>query len=92
MSILETAEAHRNILLGFKCNFHCDHKNLSFENSKSERVKRWRLLLEDYDYTFKYTPGKENIIADMISRYPMQQLESNVIEETCPWKKKLIFH
>ena len=32
LSIVETAETHRNILLGFKCIFHSDHKNLSFEN------------------------------------------------------------
>ena len=44
-------------------------------------MRQWRLLLEDYDYEFKYTPGKENIIADMISRYPMQQNEINAIQD-----------
>ena len=45
LSVIKTAEAHCNILLGFKCIFHSDHKNLSFENFKSECVKKWRLLL-----------------------------------------------
>eukprot|EP00957_Ditylum_brightwellii_P023982 1808520-Ditylum_brightwellii.AAC.1 len=60
LSIVETAGEHRNLLLGFPVRFHSDHKNLAFDNFKSERVRRWRLLLEDYDYTFIYTPGKDN--------------------------------
>ena len=57
-------------MIGFKVVIHSDHKNLSFNTFKSERVRRWRLLLEEYDYVFEYTPGKDNFIADMISRYP----------------------
>ena len=50
LSLTETAEAFRNILLGHKVHFYSDHKNLTFSNFKSERVKRWRLLTEEYDY------------------------------------------
>jgi len=80
LSIVETATHHRNILFGFKVIFHSDHKNLSFENFKSERVRRWRLLLEEYDYTFKYTPGKDNMVADMISRYPIITVDNDDVE------------
>eukprot|EP00957_Ditylum_brightwellii_P074754 5681414-Ditylum_brightwellii.AAC.1 len=40
LSIMETTEFHRNILLCFKLRFDSDHKNLSFENfcSKSNVV------------------------------------------------------
>ena len=31
---------------------------------------RWRLLLEEYEITWKHIKGKENLIADMLSRYP----------------------
>eukprot|EP00957_Ditylum_brightwellii_P137761 10502389-Ditylum_brightwellii.AAC.1 len=61
--------------------FHSDHKNLSFDNFKSKRIRRWRLLLEDYNYTFEYTPGKDNIIANMLSRYPMQDIDVHNIAE-----------
>ena len=61
-------------LIGFKVVIHSDHKNLSFNIFKSERVRRWLLLLEEYDYTFVYTPGKENFIADLISRYPIHHV------------------
>ena len=71
LSIVETTEHHRNILFGFPLILHSDHKNLSFNNFNSERVRRWRLLLEEYPYEFRYTPGRENFIADMISRFDM---------------------
>ena len=81
LSIVETTESHRSILVGFSLVFHSDHKNLSFDNFKSERVRRWRLLLEEYIYEFVYTPGKASIIADMISRYPMQPISKDEIFE-----------
>lgn len=71
LSISETATIHKNILLGFKCRFHSDHRNLQFDRFTSDRVHRWRLMLEEYDYDFIYTSGKDNIVADMLSRYPM---------------------
>ena len=70
LSIIESLENFRNILIGFKVVIHSDHKNLSFNSFRSERVRRWRLLLEEYNYTFVYTPGKNNFVADLLSRYP----------------------
>jgi len=58
-----------------------DHKNLSFESFKSERVRRWRLLLEEFDYTFKYTPSKSNVVADMVSRYPIINVNEQAVHE-----------
>ena len=54
---------------------------MSIENFKSERVRRWRLLLEEYDYEFVYTPGKDNFVADMISRYPIINIGQDSIED-----------
>lgn len=81
LSIVETAIQHKGILYGFKIFFHSDHKNLSFDNFQSKRVRRWRLLLEEFDYEFIYTPGKDNVMADMISRYPIIPVQQNDIEE-----------
>jgi hypothetical protein len=81
LSVIETSQHYRHLLLGGTCRFFCDHKNLGFHHFKSERVKRWRSLLEEFDYTFEYHPGKDNTIADMLSRYPMVEVTTNKLEE-----------
>ena len=32
------------------------------------RQRRWMEFLEDYDFTLHYHPGKENMVADALSR------------------------
>ena len=32
------------------------------------RQRRWIEYLEDYEFTFHYHPGKENVVADALSR------------------------
>ena len=32
------------------------------------RQRRWMEFLEDYDFTLHYHPGKENVVADALSR------------------------
>jgi hypothetical protein len=80
-SIFETAQQFRHILLGGNCTFHCDHKNLGYQNFKLERVRRWRATLEEFQYSFVYRPGKDNCIADMLSRYPITFVDTSTYEE-----------
>ena len=58
----------RNILLGQKIVVHTDHKNLTFKNFNTERVMRWRLILEEYGPELKYIKGENNVVADALSR------------------------
>jgi RNase H-like domain found in reverse transcriptase len=76
LSSIETSQQYRHILLGHHCTFYCDHKNLGFHSFKSERVCQWRAMLEEFDYSFVYCPGKDNIVADMLSRYPTYGLRA----------------
>ena len=46
-----------------------DHRNLIWiENSQVPIVVRWRVLLQSYMFTVKHIPGKENTVADWLSR------------------------
>lgn len=48
-----------------------DHNPLTYLNkfkNKSQRLMRWSLLLQGYNLEFKHIPGKQNIIADGLSR------------------------
>jgi len=37
----------------------------------SSRLLRWRLLLEEYDYTIGYKAEKKNVNADALSKNPV---------------------
>ena len=55
-----------------------DHKNLEelFNHGKSkknQRLHRWIIMLQQFNFTAKYLPGKENYIADYLSRDVSQE-------------------
>ena len=74
LSIVETLKELRNILLGQKFTVFTDHKNLvhKSELKSSQRVMRWRLLLEEYGPKIVYIKGHKNVVADALSRLPKQ--------------------
>ncbi|KAG7349114.1 hypothetical protein IV203_011711 [Nitzschia inconspicua] len=73
LSIVETFREYRNILLGAQIRVHTDHKNLTHQMTKftTQRVLRWRLLLDEFGATFHYKTGSTNFIADALSRVPI---------------------
>jgi hypothetical protein len=71
LSIVETLKEFRNILLGQKIVVYTDHKNLTCKNFNTERVMRWRLMLEEYGPELRYIKGEQNVVADALSRLDM---------------------
>lgn len=43
----------------------------------SSRLLRWRLLLEEFDYTIVYKAGKRSVNADALSRNPVRKTTEN---------------
>jgi len=82
LSIVECLKQFKNILYGYEIEVFSDHKNLvhAATLSESQRVMRWRLILEEYGPNIKHISGKDNIVADAISRMPMAN--TNDIEES----------
>ena len=68
LSIVETLKEFRNILLGYPIVVYTDHMNLTCKKFNTERVMRWRLLLEEYGPELRYIKGENNIVADALSR------------------------
>ena len=57
-----------------------DHRNLQWiENSQSPIVVRWRALLQSYSFLIRHIPGKDNTVADWMSR--MYLLDGEDIKE-----------
>jgi hypothetical protein len=68
LSIVETLKEFKNILLGQKLIVHTDHKNLLYQKMSTDRIIRWRLLIEEFGPTFLHIKGEKNVIADALSR------------------------
>ncbi|GJU88322.1 putative reverse transcriptase domain-containing protein [Tanacetum coccineum] len=66
----------RHYLYGTKCTVFTDHKSLQQILNQKElnmRQRRWLELLSHYDFEIRYHPGKENVVADAISRKERDQ-------------------
>ncbi len=68
LSIVATLKEFRNILLGKQITVFTDHKNLTYKNFNTERVMRWRLVLEEFGPDLQYIKGERNVVADALSR------------------------
>ena len=77
LSIVETLREFRSMLYGAEINIYTDNQNLTYELTKytTQRVLRWRILLEEFGATFHYKKGADNVIADALSRLPTIRTE-----------------
>ena len=73
LSIVETLKEFRNILLGMQITVYTDHKNLTYKNFNTERVMRWRLVLEEFGPELVYLKGESNVVADALSRLDIKE-------------------
>ncbi|GKA94586.1 putative reverse transcriptase domain-containing protein, partial [Tanacetum coccineum] len=70
-SVVFALKIWRHYLYGTKCTVFTDHKSLQHILDQKElnmRQRRWLELLSDYDCDIRYHSGKENIVADALSR------------------------
>jgi RNase H-like domain found in reverse transcriptase len=68
LSIVETLKEYYNILLGQQIEVFTDHKNLVYKTFNTERIMRWRLIIEEFGPKLTYIKGASNIVADALSR------------------------
>ena len=67
LSIVATLKEFCNILFGHQITVYTDHKNLTYKSFNTERVMRWRLILEEFGPELKYIKGENNVVSDALS-------------------------
>ena len=56
-----------------------DHENLTYINvNPKQKVQRWKLAIQHYDFDIEHIAGKDNIIADAFSRFCTKPLPKKV--------------
>jgi hypothetical protein len=69
--VVHALKIWRHYMIGNKCKIFMNHKSLKYIFTQKElnlRQRRWLELIKDYDLEIQYHPGKENIVADALSR------------------------
>ena len=75
--VVHALKIWRHYLYGVHVDIYTDHKSLQYIFKQKElnlRQRRWLELLKDYDVDILYHPGKENVVADALSRKSMGSL------------------
>ncbi|GKD18222.1 putative reverse transcriptase domain-containing protein [Tanacetum coccineum] len=78
----------RHYLYGTKCTVLTDHKSLQHILNQKElnmRQRQWLELLSDYDCEIRYHLGKENVVADALSRKGKDQATTSLGHSDDDW-------
>ena len=69
LSVVNSLEYFRTIILGSEIVVKCDNRNLLFQKDDlRQKTQRWQLLVAEYNCTFERIDGKDNHTADYLSR------------------------
>jgi hypothetical protein len=77
LAIVHALREWRHYLLGNKITIITDHRSLQYistQDKLSARQTRWSEFLQQFEYEIKYRPGKDNHVADSLSRRPDHML------------------
>ena len=98
--IVRYFEHFKTLLLGAEVRVYCDNANSLFTKPLTKRTERWKLLLEQFNYSLQHIAGKENKGADHLSQLnhlsvdnPLKRLDFAKLaaaQPDCPEIQKLV--
>ena len=93
MAIVEATKQWRSYLHGspYPVQLRSDHQPLVYLNSKAElgqRLGRWMEELSDFDFEITYVKGKDNAVADALSRRSDHEAKGAAEPAPARWKVK----
>ncbi|MEL6462700.1 MAG: RNase H-like domain-containing protein, partial [Cyanobacteria bacterium J06621_15] len=84
LAVIDSLKHFRFIIFGYKITVMSDHSAIKdiFKNpNHSGRRARWFLTTMDYDIEFSFIPGKQNVVADCLSRYETDNEQIHAVQE-----------
>eukprot|EP00253_Pinus_taeda_P003580 PITA_03580 len=85
-SVIHVVNKFRHYITGYPVVLYTDHSAIKYLANKpvtNARITRWLILLQEFDITIKDRPGKENPVADFLSRIP-KSIETAAVEDQFP--------
>ncbi|KAL3693085.1 hypothetical protein R1sor_006736 [Riccia sorocarpa] len=103
LGMIFSIQKFRHFLLGNPFIFHVDHQALRYivnRPSRSGKLARWMLLLQEFTFTVEYKPEKAHLNTDFLSRLPWESSVTAIdteptdfcmftITTQAPWKEQL---
>lgn len=92
LAVVCILQEYHGMLWGRHIRVYTDHSNLQFEKCFSERILRQKMILEEYRPDIIYIKGRDNVVADALSRLDsVKHTNINVIQEvpgcSISWKE-----
>lgn len=77
----------RHYITRYQTFVHTNHASLKYFVNKSNanaKIIRWLLLLQQFDLTIIDKPGKENVVADFLSRLTLRPEKEEMVDDQIP--------
>eukprot|EP00253_Pinus_taeda_P022552 PITA_22552 len=87
LAVLHSLNKFRHYITGYQTFVHTDHAAIRYLMNKPDvnaRIIRWLLLLQQFDLTIINKPGKENVVADFLSRLDLPAGEEGMVDDQMP--------
>ena len=71
LAVIYAINKFRHYITGYLVVLYADHSAIKYLANKpitNGRVTHWLLLLQEFDITIRDRPGRENLVADFLSR------------------------
>jgi len=87
LAVVHSLNKFRHYIIGYQTFMHIDHASIRYLMNKpnvNACIIRWLLLLQQFDLTIVDKPGKENVVADFLSRLDLLVGEEGMVDDQMP--------
>jgi len=84
LAVVHSLNKFRHCITGYQTFVHTDHAAIKYLMNKldvNSRIIRWLLLLQQFDLTVIDKPGKENVVADFLSKLTFPAGEEGMVDD-----------